>query len=56
MKISKKTKIAIISFVVLGAAGVGALKLKAYIDKKTKCKSKKQNVLKVLFEIPNDLK
>ena len=56
MKVSKKTKIAIITFVVLGVAGVSVLKLKSFIDKKRKTQKKKSGVINVLLDVPSELK
>jgi hypothetical protein len=58
MKISKKTKIAVLTFVALGVTGIGIIKVKQIIDKRRAKKKKESNnkVLKVIFELPDSLK
>ena len=58
MKITKKTKIAILTFVALGLTGVGILKAKKLIDnrKRKNKKPTKNGVLNVIFDLPDSLK
>ena len=58
MKLEKKTKIAILTFVALGVTGIAVIKVKQYIDKKraNKNKANKNKTMKVIFELPKDLK
>ena len=58
MKITKKTKIAILTFVALGLTGVGILKAKKLIDNRKRKNKKPTNngVLNVIFDLPDSLK
>jgi len=58
MKITKKTKIAVLTFVALGLTGVGILKAKQLIDNRKRKNKKPTNneVLKVIFDLPESLK
>ena len=59
MKISKKTKVAIITFIALGITGVAVLKIKKVIDKRRKKKqksNKKGNQTMIqLLKLPDDV-
>ena len=59
-KLSKKTKIAIITFIALGISGVAVIKIKQYIEKRRNKKNKKPLVknktMNQLLKIPDDLK
>tara|TARA_R100000900_G_scaffold97568_1_gene75617 strand:- start:980 stop:1159 length:180 start_codon:yes stop_codon:yes gene_type:complete len=59
MKISKKTKVAIITFIALGITGVAVLKIKKVIDKRRK-KNQKSNkkgnqTMSQLLKLPDDV-
>ena len=58
MKISKKTKIAVLTFVALGLTGIGIIKVKQIIDKRRAKRNKQADnkVLKVIFNLPEELK
>ena len=59
MKISKKTKVAIITFIALGITGVAVLKLKKVIDIRRKNKPKKKRkgnkTMSQLLKLPDDV-
>tara|TARA_R110002153_G_scaffold43351_1_gene122592 strand:+ start:68 stop:259 length:192 start_codon:yes stop_codon:yes gene_type:complete len=59
-KLSKKTKIAIITFLALGVTGIAVVKIKKFITKKDlknkKGKpAKKNNAIKQIFKLPDEI-
>tara|TARA_R110000824_G_scaffold115486_1_gene266604 strand:- start:135 stop:311 length:177 start_codon:yes stop_codon:yes gene_type:complete len=58
MKISKKTKLILITFVALGFMGIAIIKVKQIIDKRREKKNKqsKNKTISIIFELPDALK
>lgn len=62
IKISKKMKIAVLTFLALGVTGIAVVKIKKLLDKKADKKAKKNkslkkknSVIKQILKLPDDI-